>query len=85
MLSCIKYNYLSNNFCLSRYTNKFKIESFSKILKFPFLFLVCLTRVRAENCNQEELTQCARPLHIISSTSDLSVVTRKEELDSLCP
>lgn len=38
-----------------------------------------------EECGQEELALCARPLQVLSETSELSFVTKKEELDQLCP
>ncbi|XP_058126350.1 uncharacterized protein LOC131285596 [Anopheles ziemanni] len=38
-----------------------------------------------EDCGQEELVQCTRPLQVLSATSELSFVTKKEELDKLCP
>ncbi|XP_059608183.1 uncharacterized protein LOC132256021 [Phlebotomus argentipes] len=42
-------------------------------------------QVRAEDCGQDELVQCARPLQVLSATSELSFVSTKEELDKLCP
>ncbi|ETN58328.1 hypothetical protein AND_010090 [Anopheles darlingi] len=39
----------------------------------------------AEDCGQEELVQCTKPLQLLSATSELSFVTKKEELDQLCP
>uniref|UniRef100_A0A182J9J6 Uncharacterized protein n=1 Tax=Anopheles atroparvus TaxID=41427 RepID=A0A182J9J6_ANOAO len=39
----------------------------------------------SEDCGQEELVQCTRPLQVLSATSELSFVTKKEELDKLCP
>lgn len=38
-----------------------------------------------EQCGQEDLAKCAKRLQVLSSTSDLSIATRKEELDALCP
>ncbi|EAA00770.5 AGAP011666-PA, partial [Anopheles gambiae str. PEST] len=47
---------------------------------------VALVRqVITEDCGQEELVQCTRPLQVLSATSELSFVTKKEELDKLCP
>uniref|UniRef100_A0A182NDP3 Uncharacterized protein n=1 Tax=Anopheles dirus TaxID=7168 RepID=A0A182NDP3_9DIPT len=42
-------------------------------------------QVITEDCGQEELVQCTRPLQVLSATSELSFVTKKEELDKLCP
>uniref|UniRef100_A0A4Y0BIS7 Protein TsetseEP domain-containing protein n=1 Tax=Anopheles funestus TaxID=62324 RepID=A0A4Y0BIS7_ANOFN len=42
-------------------------------------------QVLSEDCGQEELVQCTRPLQVLSATSELSFVTKKEELDKLCP
>ncbi|XP_058054325.1 uncharacterized protein LOC131205995 [Anopheles bellator] len=42
-------------------------------------------QVTTEDCGQEELVQCTRPLQVLSATSELSFVTKKEELDKLCP
>ncbi|XP_053679780.1 uncharacterized protein LOC128730727 [Anopheles nili] len=42
-------------------------------------------QVITEDCGQEELVQCTRPLQVLSTTSELSFVTKKEELDKLCP
>lgn len=38
-----------------------------------------------EECGHEELVQCAKPLQVISATSELSFVTNKDELDKICP
>uniref|UniRef100_A0A182VT81 DUF19 domain-containing protein n=1 Tax=Anopheles minimus TaxID=112268 RepID=A0A182VT81_9DIPT len=46
---------------------------------------VNLGRIRADNCGQEELTKCARPFQVIQSTTDLSIATKKEDLDKICP
>ncbi|XP_040166733.1 uncharacterized protein LOC120902231 isoform X1 [Anopheles arabiensis] len=46
---------------------------------------VSLARIRAENCGQEELAKCARPFQVIQSTTDLSIATKKEDLDKICP
>lgn len=45
--------------------------------------IVCY--VSSEDCGQEELTNCARPLQILQSTSELSIAAKKEELEKLCP
>uniref|UniRef100_A0A182MYA4 DUF19 domain-containing protein n=1 Tax=Anopheles dirus TaxID=7168 RepID=A0A182MYA4_9DIPT len=44
-----------------------------------------LGRIRAENCGQEELAKCARPFQVIQSSTDLSIATKKEDLDKICP
>uniref|UniRef100_A0A336MH10 CSON015365 protein n=1 Tax=Culicoides sonorensis TaxID=179676 RepID=A0A336MH10_CULSO len=41
--------------------------------------------VSGEACGQEELSNCAKPLQVLSSTSELSFVTKREDLDKLCP
>ncbi|XP_055598434.1 uncharacterized protein LOC129748011 [Uranotaenia lowii] len=46
---------------------------------------VSFAQVTTEDCGQEELIQCTRPLQVLSATSELSFVTKKEELDQLCP
>uniref|UniRef100_A0A182QFL0 DUF19 domain-containing protein n=1 Tax=Anopheles farauti TaxID=69004 RepID=A0A182QFL0_9DIPT len=46
---------------------------------------VILARIRAENCGQEELAKCARPFQVIQSSTDLSIATKKEDLDKICP
>uniref|UniRef100_A0A182QI27 Uncharacterized protein n=1 Tax=Anopheles farauti TaxID=69004 RepID=A0A182QI27_9DIPT len=46
---------------------------------------VLVRQVITEDCGQEELVQCTRPLQVLSATSELSFVTKKEELDKLCP
>ncbi|KXJ77013.1 hypothetical protein RP20_CCG008493 [Aedes albopictus] len=46
---------------------------------------VSVTQVTTEDCGQEELVQCTKPLQVLSATSELSFVTKKEELDKLCP
>ncbi|KAJ6645587.1 hypothetical protein Bhyg_00793 [Pseudolycoriella hygida] len=38
-----------------------------------------------EECGQDELAACARPLQVLTETSELSFVTKKSELDKLCP
>ncbi|KAI4490695.1 hypothetical protein M0804_003639 [Polistes exclamans] len=44
-----------------------------------------LASCRGEECGHEELTRCARPLKKISNNNDLSFVTKKEDLQELCP
>lgn len=46
---------------------------------------VSIAQVTTEDCGQEELVQCTKPLQMLSATSELSFVTKKEELDKLCP
>ncbi|XP_035785329.1 uncharacterized protein LOC118463112 [Anopheles albimanus] len=46
---------------------------------------VNLARIRAENCGQEELAKCVRPFQVIQSASDLSIATKREDLDRVCP
>uniref|UniRef100_A0AAG5DM99 Uncharacterized protein n=1 Tax=Anopheles atroparvus TaxID=41427 RepID=A0AAG5DM99_ANOAO len=46
---------------------------------------VNLARIKAENCGQEELANCARPFQVIQSTTDLSIASKKEDLDKICP
>lgn len=46
---------------------------------------VNLAKIRAENCGQEELATCARPFQVLQSSTDLSIATKKEELDKICP
>ncbi|XP_011152250.1 uncharacterized protein LOC105190925 [Harpegnathos saltator] len=43
-----------------------------------------LASCRGEECGHEELVRCARPLERINS-NDLSLVTKKEEFNKLCP
>ncbi|XP_050091931.1 uncharacterized protein LOC126575332 [Anopheles aquasalis] len=55
---------------------------------FHLLLVTMAALVRqsgAEDCGQEELVQCTKPLQLLSATSELSFVTKKEELDQLCP
>lgn len=44
-----------------------------------------LASCRGEECGHEELVRCARPLERISSNDLSLVVTKKEELNKLCP
>lgn len=44
-----------------------------------------LAFVRCEECGAEELVQCSRPLQVLTETAELTFVTKKEELDILCP
>lgn len=38
-----------------------------------------------EACGQGELTNCAKPLSVLSSTSELSIYGSQQDLDNLCP
>lgn len=55
---------------------------FLTLLAVLSLFTVATT---AEECGHEELVQCAKPLQVISATSELSFVTNKKELEQICP
>ncbi|XP_055534677.1 uncharacterized protein LOC129724083 [Wyeomyia smithii] len=46
---------------------------------------VTVAKIKAENCGQEELSRCARPFQVLQSSTDLSIATKKEELDKICP
>ncbi|XP_053687960.1 uncharacterized protein LOC128737361 [Sabethes cyaneus] len=46
---------------------------------------VTIAKIKAENCGQEELARCARPLQVLQSSTDLSIAIKKEELDKICP
>ncbi|KAI4504730.1 hypothetical protein M0802_000280 [Mischocyttarus mexicanus] len=48
-------------------------------------FYSLLASCRGEECGHEELTRCARPLKKFSNNNDLSFVTKKEDLQELCP
>uniref|UniRef100_A0A1B0CUX2 Uncharacterized protein n=1 Tax=Lutzomyia longipalpis TaxID=7200 RepID=A0A1B0CUX2_LUTLO len=48
-------------------------------------FSVTIRRSQGEQCGQEELARCSRPLQVLSSTSDLTIATNKEELNEICP
>ena len=41
--------------------------------------------MRAEDCGQEELARCAKPLQLLQSTTDLTFAPKREQLDELCP
>uniref|UniRef100_A0A182YF71 Uncharacterized protein n=1 Tax=Anopheles stephensi TaxID=30069 RepID=A0A182YF71_ANOST len=60
---------------------KFHIKPWSSVAKKH----MNLGRIRADNCGQEELAKCARPFQVIQSTTDLSIATKKEDLDKICP
>lgn len=49
------------------------------------VFTIVVHYVSGEECGQAELTNCAKPLQILQSTSELSIAVKKEELDKLCP
>lgn len=56
--------------------------SFSSL--FLSFFAASLRTIR-EDCGQDELSRCAKPLQIFQSTPDLSFAPKREELDKLCP
>ncbi|XP_058465799.1 uncharacterized protein LOC131439143 [Malaya genurostris] len=65
-----------------------RISKFQRTTVFSMAFVtmaVSIAQVNTEDCGQEELVQCTRPLQVLSATSELSFVTKKEELDKLCP
>lgn len=53
------------------------------LMCIAFLATVLLKSVYTEECGQEELSKCARPLEFLSSTLDIA--TNKEEFKKLCP
>jgi hypothetical protein len=55
------------------------------IYNFSFNISVSIAIVQAEECGQEELAKCAKPLQSVLSTTDLSFAPKREELDKLCP
>lgn len=61
----------------------FSLITFHLFLNFPCLS-VTLRMIR-EDCGQEELSRCAKPLQLLQSTADLSFAPKREELDKLCP
>ncbi|XP_055628084.1 uncharacterized protein LOC129769694 [Toxorhynchites rutilus septentrionalis] len=63
---------------LSRFYNRLS-------LLITVLMTVSLAKIKAENCGQEELARCARPFQVLQSSTDLSIATKKEELDKICP
>lgn len=58
---------------------------FSTFTYFIISALLLQCQVSGEACGQEELSNCAKPLEVLSSTSELSFVTKREDLDKLCP
>ncbi|XP_070151919.1 uncharacterized protein [Polyergus mexicanus] len=63
--------------------------SMENLLSWVALFTTALYSLlascRGEECGHEELVRCARPLERISSNDLSLVVTKKEELNKLCP
>lgn len=57
---------------------------FSLKLNFSLVSLVSIRTIR-EDCGEEELSRCARPLQLFQATNDLSFAPKREELDKLCP
>ncbi|XP_037033664.1 uncharacterized protein LOC119072520 isoform X2 [Bradysia coprophila] len=51
---------------------------------FTILSVFC-DYIEMEECGQDELAACSRPLQVLTETSELSFVTKKSELDKLCP
>lgn len=66
-----------NIFCLSFS----QIESTLLIMLLSCLITAC-SRVTREDCAQEELSRCARPLQIFQSSTDFA--PKREELEALC-
>lgn len=74
---------------------KLFFQIFSRKLNFSLIrfHLFCLLlsivsvslRTIREDCGQEELSRCAKPLQLLQSTADLSFAPKREELDKLCP
>ncbi|GAB1869893.1 hypothetical protein CAJAP_10972 [Camponotus japonicus] len=62
----------------------FMENQLSWVALFTTALYSLLASCRGEECGHEELVRCARPLERIS-TNDLSLVTKKEELNKLCP
>uniref|UniRef100_A0A1L8DNY5 Putative conserved secreted protein n=1 Tax=Nyssomyia neivai TaxID=330878 RepID=A0A1L8DNY5_9DIPT len=54
-------------------------------LSVVILLSLTIRRSQGEQCGQEELARCSRPLQVLSSTSDLTIATNKEELNEICP
>jgi hypothetical protein len=49
-------------------------------------FLIAVgSRATREDCAQEELSRCAKPLQLFQSSADLSFAPKREELDKMCP
>ena len=60
-------------------------QSLSLLLIVVLLVCISFCPCAAEECGHEELVQCAKPLQVISATSELSFVTNKQELEKICP
>ncbi|XP_055596464.1 uncharacterized protein LOC129746668 [Uranotaenia lowii] len=69
---------LSTAASLSKFYNRMSIL-------ITVFITVNLAKIRAENCGQEELARCAAPFQVLQSSTDLSIATKKEELDKICP
>lgn len=53
---------------------------------FAANFAVLAGRVASEqDCGQEELASCSKSLQSLTDTSELSFVTKKSELEKICP
>lgn len=64
---------------------QFHGSSLRLLLLLLIVTCCCWTVIQAEECGHEELVQCAKPLQVISATSELSFVTNKRELEQICP
>lgn len=63
----------------------FMENQLSWVALFTTALYSLLASCRGEECGHEELVKCARPLEKISSNDLGLVVTKKEELNKLCP
>lgn len=57
----------------------------NKTFYFSCIFSGFIAFVRTEECGAEELVLCSKPLQVLTETAELTFVTKKEELDILCP
>lgn len=73
-------------FCTNYHFVDLPVGATFNLLNFCFCCFLSVwsTRARAQ-CGQEELALCAKSLHILQSTSDLSIATKKEDLEKICP
>ncbi|XP_070503963.1 uncharacterized protein [Chironomus tepperi] len=58
------------------------MQLFHFTLLMMFHQTVCLRMIR-EDCEQEELSRCAKPLQVLQTTTNITF--EREELDKLCP
>ncbi|GAB0099526.1 uncharacterized protein DMENIID0001_153980 [Sergentomyia squamirostris] len=54
-------------------------------LSVVIFLTLTIRRSLGEHCGHDELTRCSRRLQVLSSTSDLTIATNKEELNQICP